>query len=265
MKSAMLYGMNGEEKGTVRIARAFSGAVREDLIRRAFTFETSRTRQPYGPDSLAGKRTSAHYHGRRSNRYSMMNRELARMQRVHASGHLHMTARIVPQATKGIKAHPPKPGKVWKLGMNRKEYRKALLSAAAATALKDVVAARGHRIGNLGVPILVQDGVEGLSKARELRKLLQGMGLSAELDRAKARKVRAGKGTSRGRKYRRKKGPLIVISRDGPLVAAGRNLAGVDVVPVKELTVGLLAPGAHPGRLTVWTQSAVEELEKMER
>jgi len=42
---------------------------------------------------------------------------------------------------------------------------------------------------------------------------------------------------------------------------AAKNLAGVDVVLVKDLNVELLAPGCHPGRLTVWTKSAINYLE----
>jgi large subunit ribosomal protein L4e len=44
-------------------------------------------------------------------------------------------------------------------------------------------------------------------------------------------------------------------------MSAARNLPGVDVVLVKDLNVELLAPGAKPGRLTVFTKSAIEYLE----
>ena len=37
---------------------------------------------------------------------------------------------------------------------------------------------------------------------------------------------------------------------------------GIDIVNVKDLNVELLAPGKIPGRLTLWTASAVEVLEK---
>ncbi len=43
---------------------------------------------------------------------------------------------------------------------------------------------------------------------------------------------------------------------------AARNLPGVDVSLVKNLNVELLAPGTHPGRLTVWTNSSIDELKK---
>ncbi len=263
MKSATLYSIKGESKGSVKLGAAFSETLREDLIRRAVNFEQSRQRQPYGTDRLAGKRTSAHYHGRRHARLSMMNRELARMKRIHGSGFLTFTARFVPQAIKGIKAHPPKSGKVWETDMNRKEHRKALLSAIAAAADINTVTARGHITkGVRSVPIVLEDRAEGIERARDFESLLKKLGLSDELERANEKKIRAGKGTARGRKYNKRKGPLIVVSKECPLVKAGRNIAGVDVVPFASLEVNTIAPGAHPGRLTLWTMSALDELER---
>jgi large subunit ribosomal protein L4e len=37
----------------------------------------------------------------------------------------------------------------------------------------------------------------------------------------------------------------------------------VDVTTVANLNVELLAPGTHPGRLTVWTSSAIERLSEV--
>jgi large subunit ribosomal protein L4e len=41
---------------------------------------------------------------------------------------------------------------------------------------------------------------------------------------------------------------------------AARNLAGVDVATAREVNTEDLAPGAAPGRLTVFTESALEEV-----
>ena len=43
-------------------------------------------------------------------------------------------------------------------------------------------------------------------------------------------------------------------------LAAAANLAGVDAVSVNALNTELLAPGAQAGRLTVWTQGALNWL-----
>jgi large subunit ribosomal protein L4e len=260
-----IYSLSGEAAGEIQLAPTFSLPVRADLIRRAVLAEQSRLRQPYGADPLAGKRTSAHYHGRRGRRMSMMNREMARMKRIHGQGYLNFTARFVPQAVKGRKAHPPVTHKVWARKVNKKEMRKALLSAVAATAVTDLVLSRGHRIDAAArLPLIVDDTFEGLTKIREVKAVLERLGLAAEIMRPKKRAIRAGRGKRRNRKHRRKKGLLIVVKQDRGIIRAARNLPGLDAVTVGGLTVSLLAPGSHPGRLCLWTQSACKEMEKLQ-
>lgn len=259
-----VYGLDGKVKGSITVAKAFSRPVRNDLIKKAVLAEQSKTIQPYGTDPLAGKRTSAHYHGRRGIRMSMMNRELARMKRIHGSGGLSMRARFVPQAVKGIKAHPPKAEKNWKVKINKKERINALLSAASASANREMVEKRGHLIeGVKHIPLVVEDKIQDFKKIKEVRETMQKLGLEMELERAKKKKIRAGKGTARGRKYKVKKGPLVVVGEDRGIIKAGSNLAGVDVVEAGNLSVSMIAPGSHPGRLCLWTESAVKKMEEL--
>jgi len=257
-----VYSLNGTVKRSLKVDKAFSNPVRSDLIQRAVLAEQSKIRQAYGSDPLAGKRTSAHYHGRRGRRMTMMNRELARMARIHGSGFLHMRARFVPQAVKGRKAHPPKAEKNWIIKINKKERKKALLSAASASAKREVVEKRGHVTeGIKNIPLVVEDKIQDLKKIKEAREILEKLGLGKELERVKERKVRAGKGKARGRKYKVKKGPLLIVGKDGGITRAARNLPGVDVVEAENLNVSMLAPGASPGRLCLWTESAVKRME----
>ncbi|MFV2041120.1 MAG: 50S ribosomal protein L4, partial [Candidatus Hydrothermarchaeales archaeon] len=86
-------------------------------------------------------------------------------------------------------------------------------------------------------------------------------GCSSDLERAKPKSIRSGKGTKRGRKYKRKKSVLIVAASDANLSKAAGNISGVDVTSVKDLNAEHLAPGANPARLTVYTVSALKELE----
>ena len=46
-----------------------------------------------------------------------------------------------------------------------------------------------------------------------------------------------------------------------PINKAAKNVPGVDVIATKDLCAEDLAPGGDIGRLTVWTKSAIEELE----
>lgn len=55
-------------------------------------------------------------------------------------------------------------------------------------------------------------------------------------------------------------GPLIVVVEGKSLINAANNLPGVQVTTVNNLNTEMLAPGTHPGRLTVWTNGAIEKL-----
>ncbi len=99
----------------------------------------------------------------------------------------------------------------------------------------------------------------------DLKKVLTSLGLWDDVERVAERiRVRSGKGKMRGgRRYKEGKSLLIVTSTiDAPVIKVARNLPGVDAIPVRNLSVLYLAPGGVPGRLTVWTLSAIEELRK---
>ncbi len=252
----VVYDMEGKEVGEIELGMAFSTPIRPDIIARAVIAERANARQPYGTDPLAGKRTSAHYHGLRRYRWTMMNREMARMARIHHQGWLDWTARFVPQAVKGRPAHPPKVEKVLTKKINKKEALFALLSAAAASANSEAVAAR-HIIDGVRLPIIVTDDIEKATTA-DIIALLKKLGLSKELQRCKRKKVRAGRGKSRGR-AKTKKGPLLIVAQDRGI----GKIKALDVVTINKLSVCQLAPGAMPGRLCIWSRSAVEKLKEL--
>lgn len=254
--------LQGKAVGNIELPEVFNEQFRPDLIKRAVLALQSQRRQPYGPDALSGLRTAAHYHGRRRTRWTMMMRDLARLPRLHAtSPHLTWRARKAPQAVKGRRAHPPKVEKVWYQKINKKERKLALRSAIAATANKEIVKRRGHRVDEIKeLPLIVKDDVESVKKTKGVEKLLISLRLEDELRRSRIKKVRVGKGKMRTRKYKRRIGPLIVISKDGGIGKACKNLPGINVQNVKNISVEDLAPGSSPGRLTIWSKSSIQKL-----
>ena len=256
-----VFDLDGKPKEKIELPKVFSEQIREDLIRRAVLSSLSNKRQPYGTDTEAGQRSSAHYHGYRRHRYTMMNREMARMPRIHgkAPPFLYFSARNVPQARKGREAHPPKVEKIWELKINKKERRKAIHSALAAVANKEMVLKRGHKFYG-EVPIVVEDKFQEYKKTKDVIEFLKKIGLQKELERISEKKVRAGIGKLRGRKYKRKIGPLFVISEDKGISRAAKNISGTEVIEAKKIGAIHLAPGTMPGRLTIFTKSAIEKL-----
>ena len=243
---ATIRNLDGEEDGTADLPDVFETTVREDLIRRAVLAAQANRKQDYGADDYAGMRTSAESPG--------SGRGMAHVPRTNGQG-----ARV-PQTVGGRKAHPPKEEKDRSLDINDKERKKAVRSAVAATADADIVAERGHRFDDdLDLPLVVSDDFEDLVKTKEVVSFLEAVGIDADVERAEENKtVRAGQGTTRGRKYKTPKSLLFVTSEE-PSKAA-RNLAGADVTTAREVNAEDLAPGGEAGRLTVWTESAVEEV-----
>ena len=92
--------------------------------------------------------------------------------------------------------------------------------------------------------------------------MLQAIGFANELERSSERKIRAGKGKMRGRKYIGKKGPLLVVSGKCALEKSARNIPGVEIIEVHKLNAELLAPGADPGRITIFTELSIERMQK---
>ncbi len=258
-----VFDLQGKPVEKIDLPEIFSEPVREDLIQRAVLSSQANRRQAYGVDTMAGKRTSAHYHGYRRHRYAMMGREMARAPRLHGKTvpFMNMQARFVPQAKGGREAHPPLVERVWEQKMNKKEKQKALKSAVAATALKELVEKRGHALGKIKeLPIVVEDRLQEISKTKDLVAFLERIGLNQELERIQERKIRAGKGKTRGRKYRTKIGPLFVIAEDKGIFKAAKNIIGSDVCNAKGLSAEILAPGTSAGRLTIFTKSALGKL-----
>ena len=259
--------LNGKPTEEIELPKVFSEPIREDLILRAVLSTQTKKRQPYGTDPLAGKRTAAHFHGGRpgrtgAHRWAMIGREMARLPRLHGKTvpWLSFRARFVPQAVKGREAFPPLVEKIWEQKINDKEKKHAVRSAIAATAIKELVAKRGHKIEKLQVPIVIDDSLQKISKTKELVELLKKIGLEHELERIQEKKIRAGKGKSRGRKYKSKTGPLFVITEDKGIGNAVKNLIGCHVCRVENLSAEYLAPGAAAGRLSIFTKSALEKL-----
>ena len=258
---ANIIDTQANQKGQIELPKVFNTEFRPDLIRRVVISIQSHKRQPNGLDPQAGKRTSADYHGVRTGPHHMMNTETARMKRIHGGpANLQMTARFVPHAVKGRSAHPPKIEKKWDQKVNKKERILATKSAIAATANKEVVMKRGHNIDGVNLPIIIVDDIQGFTKTKQMKDFLEKIGLKNELERTKAKKVRAGKGKARGRKYKKKKSVLFIVSEDKGISKAIKNIPGTDFSIVRNLNAELLAPGTHAGRLTVWSESAIKKL-----
>lgn len=253
-KTVKVFDLNGKPVEKVKLPPIFETPIRPDVIKRAVLAIQSTRFQPQGRDPMAGKRTTAESRG--------VGLAIARIPRIKGPVG---TGAFAPGTVGGRLAHPPIPEKKIVKKIPKKEKRLALFSAIAATASKEMVLSRGHSLEGLPqVPMITIDELESLKNTKEVEETLIKLGVLSDLYRVRESvKIRAGKGKRRGRKLKRAVGPLIVVVEDRGIGKAARNIPGVEVIPVKSLNPEVLAPGTHPGRLTIWTKSAIETLDKL--
>ncbi len=241
--SVNVIGVDGKTAGNVPVPPVFNTPLRLDVISKAVLAEQSHSFQRQGRNPMAGKRTTAEGFG--------VGRGISRVPRIGGHGPLSGQAAFAPGTRGGRLAFPPVSMADPVKSINRKERRFALRSALAASASASIVKKRGHRFEEeVMFPLVVSDAIEKITKTSEARKILFSLGLSEDVAR-----VEKSRQTLRGRTTH-KVGPLIVVGEYQGAHRAFRNFDGVDVVRAQDLSVENLAPGTHPGRLTVWSESA---------
>ncbi len=254
--------LDGKKVGDLELPDVFNEIVRPDLIKRAVLAVQSHERQPYGAFEDAGKRPSAKLYKRRRVFRTSYGYGISRVPRKILSrngSQFYWQGAFIPGTVGGRRAHPPKAFKVWDLKINKQERKKAIRSALSACIVKEIVAKK-QRVPD-AYPFVIVDDFESLSKTKDVLNVLKKLGFNDELDRIKESKIRAGKGKTRGRRYKKKVGPLVVTSKKSSVMKAVKNL-GLEAVEVHSLNAALLAPGAEPGRVVIFTKSAVEEINK---
>lgn len=254
VKTKKIFELTGTPIGKIKLPKIFDTPLRPDVIKRTVLAIQSRRFQPQGRNPMAGKRTTAESRG--------VGLGISRIPRTKGPG---QRAALAPGTVGGRSAHPPISEKKTEKRIPKKEKRLALFSAIAATSSRKIVVARGHHVEDVRqIPPIVTSDLEKLKKTKEVEEILINLGVFSDIYRVKeSRKIRAGKGKFRGRRMKQAVGPLIVVAENKGIVKAARNIPGVDIVTVNNLNAEILAPGTHPGRLTIWTNSAVEKLNEL--
>lgn len=243
---------DGDDAGTATLPGAFQTPYRPDVVRKAVDVAESNQKQPYGADPKAGRQHATESWG--------PGRGASRVPRLTQG----REAAFAPGTRGGRRAHPPKAEKKIDEHLNKKERDLALASALAATADPERVENRGHLFDGDELPIVVEDDLVDIAKTQELKSTLEALGLGEDLARAKdGRSERAGRGKMRGRRYRTPRSVLLVVHEQGLIDRSSGNLPGVEFAITDQLNVERLAPGGDAGRLTVFTESALEALEEV--
>ena len=261
MVKATIFSIDGKKGKSIDLPKQFSEEHRPDLIKRAHLALQTKLTQPYGAFPEAGKRPSADLPRRRRKYRTSYGHGISRVPRKAAwkrGTQFGWSGAVAPGTVSGRRAHPPKAEKNIIKSLNIKERRKAMRAALTLSVNADAIKARGHSFTDL--PSIIENKFESLARTKDVEKAMKALGLAKELTRVEGRKIRAGKGKMRGRKYKTKKGPLFVVGEKCKLLQSGINIAGVEVCIVNKLNVNLLAPGGVPGRLTLYSEKAIEKI-----
>lgn len=254
-----VYGADGSKKGDVKLPPIFETPIRLDVIARIYVAMNTHHFQPKGTHLTAGMdvvaRTSDPPTGQGQSR-------IARIR--SGGGQRQGEAAGVASVRGGRQAHPPKAARVIHKEVNKKERKYALCSAIAATANKDLIVSRGHKVGNVeSFPIVVEDAVANTNSAKGILGVIKALGLGDDLERLHSRKRRTGKAALRGRVSKVGKSALIVAKDKSEIVKACGAIPGVEARSAHELSVLDLAPGSSPARLVIYTESAIKEIAKI--
>ena len=245
-------------EGSVKMPSVFHAPLRLDLLQAVHDLIRKNSRQPYAVSSAAGHNNSAESWG--------TGRAVARIPRVRGGGTHRSGQGAFGNMCRG--GHMFAPTKVWRKWHHRvpiQQRRFAMVTAIAATSETSLVSARGHKVEKIPeFPLVINEQYENVKKTKVAVKLLKGCGVWPDVEKVKdSRKVRAGKGKMRNRRYVQKRGPLVIYKSDNGITRAFRNIPGVTLLNVNNLNILKLSPGGHIGRLTIWTKPAFEELEKI--
>lgn len=252
MSVVKILEMDGRNQNTIDLPTIFKTPYRPEVIQKVYNNINSYSFQKQGRYPAAGQMVSA------ESRNTGLG--IARLARAKGEGFPRAgQAAGVAGVRHGRLAHPPVSWKNIYKKVNKKEKLLAICSAIAATANADLIRKRGHRLSNnIQLPIIVSNEIESVTKSKDLEKILIKLGLEDDLKRTHVRRIKSIHKNDTNR--RSALSVLIIVSNDDNVGRLNNSLPGIAVKTVKSVSVLDLAPGSKPARLTIFSESAIKEL-----
>lgn len=251
---AQVYDLQGKKKSDIEMPAFFDDRIRKDIV--AKCAEAQRTPQPYGLDPKAGRRhvASGIISHKRHDWKGQYGKGISRVPRkimMRRGSYFNWVGAETSGSRGGRRPHGPKATPFLRK-INKKEAIVGLHSALAATAQSDYVVGRYENISDvkLKLPIVIETAE--MKKTKQIIALFKGIFGELFTHVLQHKTIRAGRGKTRGRKYKSNAGILVLIGKDEKF-----TMSGVDVRTVEDVEVRDLYP---LGRLVVYTEKAVQEL-----
>jgi len=253
-----IYSIDGKQGKDVELPNGFSEKVREDVIARVV--EALKVWQAHGVSPIAGRQQKAQgklVHRRHVWRsgYGYGISRVPRKIMSRRGNRFNWVAAEVPNVVGGRRAHPPK-NKLNFKKINKKELKIAFASALSATGSEKMIKKKYSSLKDekIEAPFVVDSKIVGLKTKKLLESLEKILGKELFGVAVKKKRVRAGKGKMRGRKYKSNAGVLVVVGKKENLKTNMFDVQRADALNVMDLAEG----GA--GRLVVYTEEAIKDL-----
>ena len=262
MMKAKIIDKEGKHGKEIELPEIFSGKIREDIAQKLFEIE--KKIQPYGPNIMAGKLHSASGKIRRRRHAwkSSYGRGISRVPRKifwRRGTQFYWQGSTVVSTVGGRAGHPPKIEKfLKKKKINKKEKLLGIQSAISSTANINYLEKRYSSLDkvDINLPLIIEGNVLKL-KTKEFLELIKKVLKTEDIQNVgiKKKQKRAGKGKLRGRKYKVSAGLLLIVGRE-----EDKKINGIDVIKADKLEMSDLYP---LGRLTIYTENSIKDLEKL--
>jgi len=258
---ANVLNIKGEKSKQIELPSFFSEIIREDLILKIL--EAKRIKQPYGPKPNAGNQSSisgkiVHKRHAWKSQYGRGMSRIPRKSMSRKGSQFNWVGANVPNTRGGRRAHPPKViSMINTKKINKKEEKLGLKSAISATANKKYIQKKYSSLKNEKLnefPLIVDNKLISLKTKELISSLKNILGEKVFNLALRKKEVRSGRGKMRGRKYKENAGLLLVLGNNEKI-----KINAFENVNANKLSVKHLAEG-NPGRLTIYTETAIKDL-----
>jgi large subunit ribosomal protein L4e len=247
----------GKAGKEIELPKNFSKKIRTDILAKVFEAQKMIQMQAYGAKKGAGAGYSASgiLKHKRHDWKSSYNKGISRIPRKIMSRNgasFNWIGATVSSTRGGRRPHAPRAEKNPFSKINKKELRLAIDSALTGTVDKKSLTKKYNKEVESG-KVFAADILS--LKTKDFLKILEKVLGETFAIALKKKKVRAGMGKTRGRKYKRSAGLLFVIGKEESM-----KRKGIEVVSAQDLKISDLAPNGEPGRITCYTESAIKEI-----
>jgi large subunit ribosomal protein L4e len=245
--------------GEIEVPKYFSEKIREDIVQKFYEVMKRQKQQPYAPNFMAGKTHSASGISSKSRRLwkNTYGKGISRVPRKimwRRGDHFYWIGAEIASSVGGRPAHPPRVEHFQKkLKMNKKEAIMALKMAMASTSMIDYIKRRYSSLSGLklDLPLVISSEILALKTKQFFEFLRNSLGEAYDVA-LKNKRVRAGKGKARGRRYKENAGLLLIIGKNEKASIPGIEIRRLDEIEAQDLW--------PLGRLTIYSENAMKEL-----